>query len=348
MVEKDNVLITEDDYLSLYVIGYEKQGESIILSVGDKFIGVIDCFKVGNLFETKRILDEKGIPLDFICWTHVDWDHTYGLSQLSEFINENTVFITPEGYTSTEIRNMFLESDNYKHNEFRKIYEILDDIRPNNFISANSNTEIYNFKFCNQDNEFDLIMKAFAPLSKFAKDLGKKNLKDTVSKLDYNKSFGTEWYDGYSSFNNLFSVGLEITLKLKIEDIRICLTGDLDNEMIREMNPKAIERIFSRNTILKIPHHGSSNASGLIDFKYKNEMKFNYAVTTSFKIPDVPLPKQDILKKYSKHGNVFRTDCNENVKYGIVKYTYPIINPIKEMKETKEIELLGDAGAVIF
>lgn len=342
MLERDNILITKDDYLNLYIIGYENQGESIILSIGDKFIGIVDCFKVGNLFETKRILKEYDIPLDFICWTHVDWDHTYGLSELSEFINQNTAIIIPEGYTSTEIRDLFLESNNYKHMEYKKIYNILDDINSDNYVSANNNTEIFNFKFNYEEEEFDFIMKSFAPLSKVVKDLGRKNLKDTVLDLDCNQKFGTEWYEGYNKFNNLFSVGLEIILKLKLEDIRICLTGDLDNETIENMNQKAINRIFGRNTILKIPHHGSSNASKLIDFNYDNEIAYDYAISTSFK--GANLPKESILKKYKKHGKVYRTDKESGSKYGIIKYTYPIVKLLNNADLPKELELFGDAG----
>lgn len=346
MVEKDNILINKDDYLKVYIIGYENQGESIILSVGDKFIGVIDCFKVNDLFETKRILKEYDLPLDFVCWTHVDWDHTYGLSELSEFINHNTIFIIPEGYTSTEVRNMFLDSKNYKHKEYKRIYDILDDINPDNFISANNNTEIYNFKFNYEEDEFDFLMKSFSPLSKIVRNLGQKNLKETILDLKSKEGFGMEWYDGYNKFNNLFSVGLEITLKLKFEDIRICLTGDLDNETIENMNEKAINRIFKRNTILKIPHHGSSNASKLIDFNYDNKIAFNYAISTSFK--GAGLPNNSILKKYNKYGNVYRTDKESYSKYGVVKYTYPIVNFINRNDFPKELELFGDAGEVVY
>lgn len=342
MVEKDNILITQDDYLNVYIIGYENQGESIIVSVGDKFIGVIDCFKVNNLFETKRILKEYKLPLDFVCWTHVDWDHTYGLSELREFINANTVFIVPEGYSSTEVRRMFLDSKNYKHEEYKKIYDLLDDISPDNFISANNNTEIYNFKFNFEDDEYDFLIKSFAPLSKIVRDIGKKNLKYTILNLESKENFGREWYEGYNRFNNLFSLGLEITLKLKSEDIRICLTGDLDNETIEKMNPKAINRIFRRNTILKIPHHGSNNANKLIDFNYDKGIVFDYAISTSFK--SAGLPNSSILEKYKRYGKVYRTDKQSCNKYGIVKYTYPIVDFANKKDLPRELELFGDAG----
>ncbi|WP_291628078.1 hypothetical protein [Clostridium sp.] len=345
MVEKDDIWITKDDYLNVYIIGYENQGESIIISIGDKFIGVIDCYKVNNLFETKRILKEYGVPLDFVCWTHVDWDHTYGLSELREFINNSTAFIIPEGYTATEVRSMFLDSNNYKHKEYKKIYDTLDDISPDNFISANNNTEIYNFKFKYEEAEYDFLMKSFAPLSKIVRSLGSKNLKDTILGLKSKDDFGREWYEGYNRFNNLFSVGLEITLKLKFEDIRVCLTGDLDNETIDNMNPKAINRIFTRNTILKIPHHGSNNANKLIDFNYDKSIAFDYAVSTSFK--SAGLPNSSILEKYNRYGNVYRTDKENCNKYGIVKYTYPIVNFQNKKDLPKELELFGDAGKVM-
>ncbi|MBU3126228.1 hypothetical protein [Clostridium tagluense] len=340
MIEKEDQLITKDDYLILYVIGYRNQGESIILSIGDKFLGVIDCFKVRDKFETKRIIKELGIPIDFICWTHVDWDHTYGLSELKEFMNENTSIIVPEGLGSKEIRNLFYDPTHYQHKEYCSIYNIIDDTEK--FISANDNTEIYNFKFKYQGDEIDFIMKSFAPMSKIVRDLNKKDIKNLVKSVGIDKKLGYNWYEESNKLNNLFSVGLEITIKLKSEDIRICLTGDLDNETIEKMDPIKVNRIFSRNTVLKIPHHGSHNAGRLIDYNYKNRIAYKYAISTSFKQGNIILPREDIIDKYKKNGKVYRTDFKDKDQYGIVIYKYPLISKI-ESDDYKEIETLADA-----
>ncbi|MPQ42513.1 hypothetical protein [Clostridium tarantellae] len=349
MIEKDNVEITENDFITLYVIGYESQGESIIFSVGDKFLGVIDCFKVGDRFETKRIIKELDIPIDFICWTHVDWDHTYGLYELKEFFYEDTAIIVPEGLGSKELRDLFNDPSSYQHDEYRNIYNMIDDVE--NFISANEHTQIYNFKFTNKNNEYDFIMNTFAPISKVVKGLNKDFIRNLVKCTDSDefgeKVIDENWYNGSNKKNNLFSVGLEIVIKLNSEDIRICLTGDLDNDTILKMKPAKLNRIFSRNTILKIPHHGSKNADKLISNEYDDGLKFEYAITTNYKKGN--LPREKILNLYKKKGRVFRTNKIEKEGYGVVMYRYPIIKSVLNYNKDSKSEVISffaDAGEV--
>lgn len=352
MIEKDDMEITEDDILQLYIVGYENKGESIILSIGNKFLGVIDCFKVGDKFKTKSIIKKMGIPIDFICWTHVDWDHTYGISELKEFFYEDTAIIIPEGLASKNIRNLFFDANSYQHKEYKKIFSIIDDTEDKNFISANENSEIYNFKFKYQDQDIDFVMKSFSPLSKIVKEQNESSIMNLVEDIkldeDGKKTTGYEWYDNSNKYNNLFSIGLEISVKFSNDNIRLCLTGDLDNETIERMDSKKINRIFSRNTILKIPHHGSRNASELLDFKYNDGIEYQYAITTSFKGKNFTLPNEEVLEEYKKHGKVFRTDAKKNKSYGIVKYSCPIVKEVYNLKKSlhKEIQLFGDADEI--
>lgn len=107
MIEKEDIFIDENDNIEICVVGYEKRGESIVISIGKKFLGVIDCYKKRDLFLTKKIIENKKIPIDFLCWTHSDWDHSFGLSELKEFFTENTHVIVPDGFQAKEFRNFF-------------------------------------------------------------------------------------------------------------------------------------------------------------------------------------------------------------------------------------------------
>jgi beta-lactamase superfamily II metal-dependent hydrolase len=169
--------ITEKDEMKLKIIGYKRQGESILLTIGNKvngfnkFAGVIDCFKTTSNFITKKLLDDYGInKLDFICWTHPDWDHTYGLSSLLKYINNNTVFILPEGVTACEIRDIIDEEKKERNRyvtEYNKIFDIIyKKIKVDKLISANHCTNLYSFRMVCLDKEYKFSMSSFAPFSK--------------------------------------------------------------------------------------------------------------------------------------------------------------------------------------
>lgn len=342
MIVQEDIIITDKDYLNIHVVGYENQGESIIISIGNKFLGVIDCFKVSNRFETKRIIEEIGIPLDFICWTHVDWDHTYGLSDLSNFCNENTAVIIPAGLEGKEIRNLFFDNKSYQHMEYRKIYDLIDNIQPKRFVGANEHSEIYNFAFKRGEEKIDFIMKSFAPYGWMMRERNQKFIKSLVEDItiDENKQkeIGYTWYDGANKENNIFSIGLEVVLKLKNEEIRLCFTGDLDNDTIEEIHAKKRENLFGRNTFFKIPHHGSENADKVLELPSKNKIKYKYAVCTTFK--NGGLPKERIIELYKKQGSVYKTNQNNENGYGIVTYSKPLI---ENMSMQQEIFCVGDA-----
>ena len=349
MIQQENIMVTKDDYLTLQVVGYKEQGESIILSIGDKFLGVIDCFKVGEKFETKRIIKEMGIPIDFICWTHADWDHTYGLSDLKEFCTQNTAFIVSDGLQAKDIRDLFFDEQSYQHKEYKKIYSMIDDVKPKKFANADEHSTLYRFLLKYENEEIDFIMNSFAPFGGMVRRLNRTFISKLVEDINLDKNgkreLGYSWYEDGNSKNNIFSIGLEIVLKLKKQNIRICLTGDLDNDTINEMEESTIERIFSRNTILKIPHHGSKNSDGIIEFPYKNKIKFNYAICTSYN--KCNLPHDEMLSKYKQGGFVFKTNCKDADGYGIVKYCIPIVSDVVLPDGYEEINCFGDAGQAL-
>lgn len=338
MIDRDSIIIDPTDCLEVYIIGYEWQGESVIISIGDKFLGIIDCFKTGNLFETKRIIEEKNIPIDFLCWTHVDWDHTYGLSELKKYINSETIVSIPGGYQSAIVRDLFNDPLCYQHKEYRDITRMIDDVE--NLIITNEHTSILNMNFIYNDQKIRFSINAFSPIGKKIRNIDLKQLKESHEKNQSN--VGKEWYDGTKSLNNIFSVGLNFTLELKNETIKICLTGDLDNETIYEMDERKRNSIFLNNTLLKIPHHGSDGSNALLNKSIINEINWKYAVSTSF---HNKLPRKEVLDKYSELGDVYRTELKHDKEYGVFVYRK---NLIDILNEDSEIELIGDAGKHVY
>lgn len=95
--------------------------------LNDCFVN-FDCYKGRDIFVTDRILKELGInELDFLCWTHIDWDHTKGLSELFRYVSPDTAFILPTGISVREILNSTIASKDYFSKEYRKIFQLIDN-----------------------------------------------------------------------------------------------------------------------------------------------------------------------------------------------------------------------------
>lgn len=335
-MEKEDIIIDSNDTLLIQVIGYSNKGESIVISIGDKFLGVIDCFKQSDVSKTKEIIKSMGIPIDFICWTHSDWDHTYGLSELEEFFYGETAVIIPMGFQAKEFRD-FLDKDgknDYIYQEYSNVLRIINSTDACLYIAVNESTEIFNFNLKHEESEFSFILKSFAPVSKIVNGLNCNHIQRIVSSKTQE-----DWFKNINADNNLFSVGLELIITNGSSQIKVCLTGDIHNDTIDAMHYEVRKRLFSRNTILKIPHHGSGNSDKLLKLRENDTIVFQSAVTTSFNSGDTHLPDVDLINLYKEKGKVHWTNLHNNSNYGIVRYNIPIVE-----NRDMEITFEGDAG----
>lgn len=321
-IECDDIVIELGDELILNVIGYKDQGESIILTIGNnKFVGVIDCYKTSDTFITKDILERLDVKrLDFLCWTHVDWDHTRGFSELTKYVKENTAIILPEGINSRLINSICAENTSYYKEEYDKIFKMFENVNQEFRLKVNQSSNIFNFNLISSvDNiRYKFSVQSFAPISGIINECEKNIISefyDSISIHDNNKSLEQTWHIKPNKLNNLYSVGLKIILESKDTRISICLTGDLDNLTISKMTERKRNTIFGVNTIFKIPHHGSDSASEL--FKPGCIETFGYGVTTAYKNT---LPNSKMLQKYSlKCDKLSRINCNDD-NHGIITY----------------------------
>ncbi|MCK4260411.1 MAG: hypothetical protein KAX49_15650, partial [Halanaerobiales bacterium] len=307
---------------SNHIIGYKNQGESIILNIGNQFVGVIDSYKVGGRFLTKELLENKGITkLNFICWTHTDLDHSKGLSELFEYVTDETVFILPEGISRREILNSLTEEG--LKTEYGDIFNLIEEkITHGYLISANhSSGNIFNFNFRVKIKTFNFSMEAIAPVSYIVRENTLKMIKDIH---ENNKKLHEK--------PNYYSIVLRLQVKVDTssEIVTFCLTGDLDNHTIDELKVFPIKDKFGCNTVFKIPHHGSTTANKLVDYLEK----FNHAVSTSFRKKDIiDLPNKEIIEAYKMFGDVHQTGISSDdlEDYGYIVFTFPLENFPKEI-----------------
>lgn len=340
MIERDDIYIDQADHLHLHVIGYKNEGESIVFHIGNKFLGVIDCYKDNDCFKTKEIIEQYGGRVDFVCWTHSDWDHTKGLSELEPYFYDETAVIVPQGIQAKEWREIVLEKNKncaYQKEEYEKIYAMLERTKEYLYLSVNESTQLYRFNLKHKSEIMEFSMNSFAPMGKIIHDLQGKYIAGAMGSNQQRE----ELFKKLNQDNNLFSVCLQINLGLGSESLCILLTGDLDNRVIQKMNPKSIEKIFSRANVIKIPHHGSSTSDEIVTYNYPKGIKFDYAITTSYKNK---LPEDKILRQYNNLGTVINVNQQkEKDAFGIAEYEIPLLNHHENLSDIHNIYLHGNA-----
>lgn len=316
-------------FFTTYVIGYDTDGESIIVLVHTEepvkeiyYLGVIDSYVKNNINITidiiRKILsdyDATNKKLDMLCWTHPHDDHTIGIVDIiKKYCNKKTLIIAP---------NIMYMSDNCFSEESKKVK---DFIRSLNFGKSLENR--YNIKFVSGN---DIIQEV---------NFGKS---PRINMLV--KHFGPYDHIGFmQNPNNIDMNKLSTALMIKINDIHIFLGGDTD-----DMNIKAFDAFPDHINVCKIPHHTSLTSQLLIE-KFNKTIKSEVACTTIFN--NGKIPNKKLLVDYcNKFSEVFCTSSKiidskllkENIndiefdndkkvsrlnddEYGIIKIVIDVIN----------------------
>lgn len=283
-------------HLDIYVIGYPKQGESIvaILKDGDRpiYCAVTDSYLSDDQINyTERILTKCHIEtIDDFLWTHPDEDHSKGIVQLLKNFsksNKTHVFL-PEGLNKAksseeEIKYLMSQFDknrkySYAHINVETDEEIRDIKRLKLIDSSNSN--VYSF--------FKLsFLLPNASVSARTVNETKKFEPNDISLV---------YCITYNGFYYLFG-------------------GDMMNKMVQFLpnnNTELTDTDFvNRIRYIKIPHHSSNNTEKLVSYFKRNNLKDAVSVTTIFK--KERLPKKSIIDEYcdmsSYVGSTDTGDC---------------------------------------
>ena len=106
---KQLVFFEKNLIVETYIIGYKKEGETILFLIradgGVSFAGMVDCFRMDDIDKAADILKKENIQeLDFICWTHPDFDHSKGLKDIiTDYASKKTCIWIPEGIDTREV-----------------------------------------------------------------------------------------------------------------------------------------------------------------------------------------------------------------------------------------------------
>lgn len=284
---------TEAFIIDVYTLGYEKQGESIYISLktnNEQFFYdiLIDSYKTYKN-RTIELLDsiKKNNYINCICLSHYHDDHIMGFGEIiDKYSKRDTDILIPDvdcqeslSNEATSIRNKIACLRKNGKRNYGSIHKISDPM-----IILNNSIYIENRKF-----DFEVL--ALSPLSNVTiRNVG-KNAKD-IEQNDYT-----------------------ISLIIKLGEVKLLFTGDIMNNTL-----SLIKNIEDMNYI-KIPHHGSMDSNKLLDIININ--KNTVCVTTNYKPSN--LPNESLLNKYvDRTDDVYITRDNSQDDYGIVHTRYKI------------------------
>ncbi len=306
---------SEELFLSIYLIGYETQGESIVLIFETEerkavWSAVIDSYSLPEKNITDNILKAykfgQNKKIDLACITHFHNDHTTGFKNLLEYYaDENTKIMMPEfsreyyeaqgHYPAKEIRDYIQR----KYTGGSNCHD--NNVFYNRKIDRNL---IWDFNGSTHGVGHQLYIESLLPTDRRALHY----IDDDLSRHSPND--------------------LSLMLKIVFDGNQYLFTGDCTND---EMKDLGANDFYTRQTnttphvvYLKIPHHGSKTADNLLKMVEDDRLIIDKIATCTY---DYRATKENIIEGYRKKCDIAMTkDINAKASnahsHGIIKYVF--------------------------
>lgn len=285
---------TEKSFIiNIYTIGYDRQGESIYISIESKnkeffYDILIDCYKTTKNI-TKELLKriKKEEEINCICLSHYHDDHIYGLDEiLKDYSKKNTLVLVPDVDCEKSL------SDNAKRIRSEIANLVKNGCKNKGTVQKVSNPNIIiNRKIFVEDKELEFEILAISPLS----NITMRNVDRSPKDIEQND----------------YSISLLITLG----NLRLLFTGDVMNNTLR-----CIDYKYDIN-FLKIPHHGSNDSDKIFDIANLN--RNTVCVSTNYTAAN--LPSTDLLDKYIElTDELYITQKDSKEDFGIIQAKYEL------------------------
>lgn len=305
------------------LIGYKQQGECILFCIkADNkvvYIGLVDSYKTSSYDYVTTYMETNHINyFDFVCWTHPHDDHTKGLDEIiNKYCDKNTKFWTTD--IQTDYYDIYSKEATEVYKHLRNFH--LSDDKNGMMIKYAKDHTVLEKLICSGMHDYMFQIDSFAPNSTL---LAERTYEDKIEQ------------------GNLYSIGLFIN----IGRYNIILGGDVENKTFSTLD----EFEFGYPVdYIKIPHHGSSTSSVVIDrFRENNISAPNIATTTVYR--SGKLPQKETIIEYKNWGtknicctgSFFNSETEQN-EYGVIKTNFDIL----ENREYK-IETMLEKNATEF
>lgn len=286
-------------HLDIYVIGYSKQGESIVAVLWDCekpiYCAVTDSYLSDDqINHTEELLRTCHIEtIDDFLWTHPDEDHSKGIVHLLENFskpNKTHVFL-PEGINKDESREAEM---NYLMSEF-------DSNRRYSYTHVNVDTdeEIREIKRLKLIDSTNSNVYSYFKLSFLLPNSAVSARAVNETKQFEPNDISLVYCITYNGFYYFFG-------------------GDMMNKMVQFLPNNKTDLtdtdFVNRIRYIKIPHHSSNNTDKLVSYFKRNNLKDAVSVTTIFK--NERLPKKSIIDKYCNMSSYVGSTDTGDCPYG--------------------------------
>lgn len=314
--------------LSIFVVGYRGQGESIVVLFRDEngvsFSMVIDCYRVKDANITRKILSDYGVKkVDVICWTHPHWDHTKGMDEfVDQYFGKETVVFLPKYYFGDSSKSMLIKEQCPQALAiFEKIWKKFEDVplseRKNRYRTmcgvGDKESSPYPMSLhaadgCSEEKEVCLFF--LTPLS---------DLFDAYAITDEESGKPNE---------------LSISFVMSVDGYDFFFGGDVENENAENIDKSVIDGM----RWIKVPHHCSR---GAISIAERLGPYLDFSVSTVHNPSG--LPHNDIQDMYANcASHLFMTELpnTRTKKYGVVQCDYRF----GDNEINVEVKTYGNAG----
>lgn len=293
--------------VSIFVIGYHQQGESIVILFRDNankeviFSMVVDCFAISSLNMTRKILKKYNVKkLNAVCWTHPHWDHSNGIDKLiSNYYSSDIVIFFPKFDYGSLCDDLLKKECKKSPGIFKNIWDLVKNEKNRTEIwrtisASGDQTNVYpmRIKSVNGDiNAKDVILYFLTPIS------------DCIDEYLINK----EPVKGPNE--------LSVSFVMSIDGYYFFFGADTEGIHAEKIEDSIVDKM----RWIKVPHHCSLGAKSIAD---RLGQKLNFAASTIYATSG--LPKVDIQNIYSKKAPLHMTQLPNltEKKYGIIQYDY--------------------------
>lgn len=313
-MEQEPILVRKSLYLEIYTIGYNYEGESILLILRVdgiiKYSCLIDACIQNDDDILYELLSENGISkINCICWTHPHADHTRGMLKLIDQYTDNTTKLCYPPY----ITGLNLGD---KNNEISEIIKLI--------ISEAGRDKR---KSTNRPNMEPVSTRCELHYDVFMVDKKPCIFKITALTPALDMCERRFILDNGCEIND-FSVSLLV----ECGGVNIILAGDIEDDAINKVKR---HHIPAKVDYLKIPHHGSE---GSLDILNWIDQSIAMAVTTEFS--KKKLPRETAINRYKLKTNelyvIKRTESEFN--YGYTKSVCDILLNLIEHDSKGDVE----------
>lgn len=295
--------INEKLTIETKIIGYRNQGECILIFIRVDgviaFSALTDCYMTASVDKISDILDEYHVSkLNFLCWTHPDFDHSRGMKKIiQKYVDENTQIWIPEGIESYSIK-----CSEKVRELFCELKECVVGYGAYNVYTVSDKKDLLcydTYCFAKGYEEYVLKITAYAPNSRLIR---KQNYLDQFVKNNH----------------SIFFI-------LELGNVKIFLTGDIEDETIDKL-PQGVSDYAH---IIKIPHHGSDTSTRILETCRASDV----SCSTVYRVGKVNLPLQEVLGKYALNSDELY--CTGSMDANKEQYEYGILTVYTDVLEER-------------